>query len=281
MSKDYLALLREKKANIQAQSGRRERTTRFAPGKNIIRILPSWKKDGGQFWHDFGQHYVKGGDGQLKAVYICANKTHGKQCAICDGLQSAINMATDDTTINLLKEANATQRILVNALNRTPGSENPNAPVILELSPTTFEKVIDVIETWSEDGVDALDLKAGIDFIVTRSGKGLNTEYSVQPAPKSAPVDPSVLSSLHDLDAFVAQESEQERNRALTAVHAVVGLLPAASDKPATGGHLSADFDDSIEFASPEKVIDAEIIDGKAAPTAEEDDELNKLLEAL
>ncbi|CAB4121717.1 hypothetical protein UFOVP26_5 [uncultured Caudovirales phage] len=291
MSKDLLAIIRDKKNAIQAQSGRREKTTRAQNGKNQFRILPTWRKEGGQFWHDFGQHFVKGLDGQLKAVYICADKTFSKPCAICDGLGKAINSATDDAAIGALKEAKASSRILVNALNRSAWSEDANTPVILELSPSTFEKVLEIMETWATDGTDMLSLDEGMDILITRTGKGLQTEYTVQPAPKSAKVSTETLRSLHDLDAYVAQESVDERNRALTAVHAVVGLLPAGTETDRLTKTLpSADFDDGEEDlraleTGVTSTVKAEIVDAEFTSHGDgevaADDELSKLLADL
>jgi hypothetical protein len=286
---NLMAMIREKKNAIQAQSGRREKATRPQAGKNQFRILPSWKPESGQFWHDFGQHFIKGLDGELKAVYICADKTFSKPCAICDGIKSAMNNAMDDEVIGKLKEAKASTRILLNALNRSAWSEDANTPVVLELSPSTFEKVLEIMETWATDGTDMLSLSEGMDILITRTGKGLATEYTVQPAPKSAPVSENVLKNLQDLDAYVAQESTEERNRALTAVHAVVGILPPTTS---TKRLAEADFDDGEEDLRSLEVAPAKVATPKAAvvdvefteSAADEpvaDDELAKLLAEL
>ena len=286
-----LELVRAKKQQIQTQTGRREKATKPITGKNVFRILPSWRgeKSDGQFWHDFGQHYIKGLDGVLKAVYICTQKTYDKPCSICDGLGKAIHDASDDETINLLKEARSSSRILVNALNRSAGSETPNVPVILELSPTTFEKIMELWEMWQAEGIDITALDSGMDIIINRSGKGLLTKYDVQAAPKSATVNASILKDIHNLDDYVAQESDSERVKALTAVHAVVGLLGVT----AIGSSMRTVSDDE-EFESGDsslrdleiattgkgKFSKAEIVDAETE-VAVEDDELASLLADL
>jgi hypothetical protein len=157
------------------------------------------------------------------------------------------------------------------------------------LSPSTFEKVLEIMETWATDGTDMLSLSEGMDILITRTGKGLATEYTVQPAPKSATVNESVLKNLQDLDAYVAQESTEERNRALTAVHAVVGILPPTTS---TKRLAETDFDDGEEDLRSLEVAPAKVATPKAAvvdvefteSAADElvaDDELAKLLAEL
>lgn len=285
-----LALITAKKQQIQNQSGRREKTTKPIGGKNVFRILPSWRdKNELQFWHDFGQHYIKGLDGILKAVYICTEKAFGKPCSICEGLSKAIHNATDDNEINILKEARSNGRILVNALNRSAGSETPNVPVILELSGTAFAQILGLQEMWLAEGVDITSLDSGVDLVINRNGKGVLTKYDIQAAPKSAPVSASIMKDIHNLDDYVAQESEPERIRALTAVHAVVGLLGAT----AIGSSMRTVSDDE-EFESGDsslrdlelatsgkgKFTKAEIVDVETE-VAVEDDELASLLADL
>lgn len=219
-----LELLKSKKA--QLASGRRAKTLKPTDGTTRWRILPGWRKpeaeNSDQFWHDFGNHFIKDQAGELKAVYICVDKTFGKPCAVCSTIAAAIKGTSDDVMVELLSEARATGRILVNAL--ALGSENPTEPGILELPPTVFESFLNIVGEW---GPEVLDLATGKDIVIERSGKGKNTKYSVQVAAKSQPVPPSVMAKIANLDEYVAQESEENALRALTNFRQVAGLLPA------------------------------------------------------
>lgn len=287
-TKDIMELVKSKKAALQAQSGRnREKTVKPPVGRSKWRILPGWRgADDATFFHDFGQHFIKDVHGALKAVYVCTEKTFGKPCPICEAINEGISVSENDDVINALKEGKSKGRILLNALHLD--GENPTQPVILDLTPTTFEKVLDLIEEWG----NITDLENGVDIVINRSGKGINTEYTVTPAPKSAPVQKSVLKSLHNLDDYVKQEYDEGRVKALGAVNAVAGLLSAPGDKPRTA--LPADCDDDIpahverssSIPADYRRVEVEDVPSAEAPTARasedlSDDELNDLLADL
>ncbi|CCG43333.1 hypothetical protein [Magnetospirillum molischianum] len=300
MSKNLMDIIKQKKQGIAAASGRREKTVKPPPGKSRWRILPTWKKDGDPtFFHEFGQHFIKDQTGELKAVYVCTDKTFGKPCELCDAVASAISSATDDDLIKALTEAKSKTRYLLNAIQ--PDGENAGEVVILDLSPTTFEKILDVME---EHGAEMIDPDAGIDIIIERKGKGLNTEYSVVPAAKSKPVNKTLLAQLNDLDAYVNQEYEAGLNKAFQALSAVSGraALPSGAraaltgpkDKPATPAPKedpnvidgSFTVEDEVPFevapkASVETVVAAKATAGDSFNEDLGDDDIESLLADL
>jgi hypothetical protein len=220
-------LIKSKKAALNA--GKRQKTLKPKDGRNRYRILPSWrlKLEGGAltgdptFYHDFGQHFIKDEAGDMKAVYICTDKTFGKPCGVCATIDAAIRSTSDDAMVKLMKEAKAAGRILLNVLE--VDGENPNDPGILELAPTAFNEVLNIFAEWG----DITDLAEGKDIIVERSGKGIGTRYSVQIASKSKPVTTDTWKKVANLDEYVAQESEEQAARAITNVKSVAGLLPS------------------------------------------------------
>lgn len=246
-----LELLKQKKQDIAA--GRRRKTIKPAEGTTRYRILPSWRKSPGQpFWADFGQHFIKDAAGQIQAIYICTDKTFGKPCAICDAVRQGIKSATDDTTMKLLKDAGANARVLVNAV-KYDHAGNPSDVEILELAPTAFEALLGVAAEWEEAGQSIMDLTTGRDVLVTRTGTGLNTKYVVQVSAKSTPAPAGCMDKVHDLDAYVQQESTEMATRALNSVRAVSGLLPApsvASGLPAAAAAGAMSIADEYEVAA-------------------------------
>lgn len=286
-------LINQKKAALK--SGNRQKTVKPQDGRSRWRILPSWRGEGeGQFWHDFGQHFIKDSAGQIKAVYVCVDKTFNKPCPVCDALQSAVRSSGDDTMANLLSEAKAGHRILVNALQ--VDGDNPAEPVILELAPGTFGEVLNIISEW---GADVLNLADGKDIVIERSGKGKQTKYSVQIAAKSMPVDASVMKKIVNLDEYVAQESAEQQARAIANLNAVAGMLPAptaGSGKPSLADLSVDDIDDAAlaalegtatkvaePAAEPVKAAEAAPAPAStpAAPTTTGDSELDDLLAEL
>lgn len=288
-----MELLKNKKQALAAN--RRAKTVKPEDGRSRWRVLPGWRKpdaeNAEQFWHDFGAHYIKDQSGELKAVYICTDKTFGKPCSICAAVQHAIKNTNDGEMAKLLSESRSTGRVLLNALHID--GENPTEPVILEIPPSVFEGMINIINEW---GVETLDLAEGKDFVIERAGKGKNTKYSVQIAAKSAPVDPAVMKKIQNLDEYVAQESEEQAQRALTNFRQVAGLLPAGVASTATAAIPSAVAkpamssmmidDDDAALAALEAGTDvpaAAVATPAAAPAAAatSDSELDDLLASL
>lgn len=236
-------ILRQKK-NAMSRGGK---TIKPNPGRNRYRILPGWRPADEKgnvdptFYHDFGQHYIKDTAGEMKAVYMCVDKTYGRPCAICDHVSKAILSSPDDAVTKALEQAKSTQRILMNVLELD--GEQPTTPQVLEIGPGIFGQIISLFDEWGEE---MIDLASGQDIVISREGSGLSTKYTVQVASKSKPVDPSVMKKITNLDEFVAQESEEVARRALGAVSSVSGVLPVPTrsvaalgrptDTPSTGG---------------------------------------------
>lgn len=294
MSKNLMDLVRSKKKNLQAASGRREKTHKPTQGKSKFRILPNPADMNGVFWQDFGQHFIKDASGDLKAVYMCADKTHGTDCPICESISSGIGASGDDSVIEALKDSKASGRILMNALHLD--GEDPSSPIILEISPTSFEKILELME---EHG-NVTDLEDGVDIVITRTGKGLKTEYTIMTAAKSKPVDKSVLKNVHDLSAYVQQEWDEGLNKAISAVSSVSGLLPAPSrlalsaDMPSTSpddefDDMAEDEDEDMYEEAPKRVAKESVksdepSESKPAEKSDEemsDQELEDMLDAL
>lgn len=222
MSNALMEMLKKKKQSLTAN--RRAKTVKPEEGTSRFRILPGWDEKNPAFYHDFGQHFIKDRNGEIKAVYMCVDKTYGKPCPICNELTKAINNTSDDAMVELLRGAKASGRVLMNALHIS--GKDPSEPVILEVAPSVFESIINIIQEW---GPEVLDLSAGKDIIIERSGKGKLTKYAVQVASKSAKVDPSVMKRIVNLDEYVAQESEENAKRALNNLSEITGFLPAPS----------------------------------------------------
>lgn len=235
-----MGLMKDKKAAM----AKRDRTVKPHDGKNRIVLLPGWEAGNEHvYFHDFGQHYIKNAAGEIQAVYPCADSTYGQPCAVCAALSDATRNAPDDATISLLGEAKASRRVLLNVL--VLDGDKPNEPVIYEVAPTVFGAIVDLIEEW---GIEAFKRE----IVIERSGKGLNTKYTAQISPKTVEVAPATLAKIHNLAEYVKQESEEQQRRAISAIGAVSGRLPAP-----TGGHAaltsrpsSATAGDAIEGAA-------------------------------
>lgn len=294
MSK-LLEMLAKKSASIKGASGQREKAISPEAGVSRYRILPSWRKNADgtpaldeQFFHEFGQHFIKGvGETKPKAVYVCLEKTYGRDCPVCQKLADGIAASFDDDVINALKEAKAAGKVLFNVL--LTESTDPHTPKILQVPPTVAAQIFDTIAEWGEE---ALSLDAGRDFIIERTGTGLSTKYAVRVAPKTSTVPASVLTKLHNLDEWVKQESDEQERRAIASVSAVAGLLAAPAgvttgaariaSKPAMDMGRSDDDDDdlrAVEMAGATATTAAEPT--VAADSSSDSEDLDALLADL
>lgn len=268
---DIQALIAAKQKEMAAKK-MRQNTLKPAAGDHKYRILPSWRGgDDRQFWHDFGMHFIKtpnSGD-KPEAVYICAEKTYGKPCEVCEAIKKSISVCDDDKMTEQLKKAGSAQRYLMNVLHLT-GPE-PKKVQIMEVGQGVFEDICNLIGEYG----DITDLENGIDVKIKREGSGLDTSYSVLPAAKSQTVDKAVLKDLQNLDQFVAQENPAGQNKALAAVGGIIGILPPASSKPAVGSSSRAALADMSDADDADY---APVTPGKSASaTTVSDDDLDEL----
>lgn len=208
------------------------KTVKFKEGKTTFRIVAD--NSGDPFWRDLGVHWIKTEKGgKPVAVVGCHSETYDQPCPICAAIEKAAAAAVDDETLELIKEWKARRSVLVPALIRS-GPDASEDPQIVEMTPTTWGKILAIIEEYGEE-MDPFDLEDGIDFVMQRSGKGLDTEYNVMPAAKSKPVDKSVLKNLPDIDAFIEQNFFRgDEPKAINAIASATGValaLPTASSK--------------------------------------------------
>lgn len=276
-------MMAAKKAQIAQNSGKGEKTVTPQVGSTRYRILPSWRElSDPAFYHDFGQHFIRDKKGVLVVGYIvCAEKTFAKPCVICDAIREGIFDATTDEEKALLKGANARDRVLLNVLDI---DKDASTPIILELTGGTFDQLIDIYQQNADKENESFniltDINEGVDIIITRTGVGLKTEYSIQPAIKgSKPVSAAILAKLNDLDKFVVQEQALGIAKATAGVKAILG-------GPAQKAISSRDeaFDDDVPFHNSPKAGSDDVIEGSYKEVDEgavSEDELNALLDDL
>lgn len=275
LNSSLLARIQAKRKEIKSKTNRVD-IIRPAAGKHKYRILPN--KVEGDFWADFGRHYVKDEAGKMAAVYVCVEHTFGKPCAVCQEIAKAGKYATDDAQLKVLEESRCKRAdTLINVLVRNDPSK-ANTPQVMALAPSVMEQFLGLYEAYAEEGIDMLSLKDGIDITIERDGTGLNTKYTVQAAVKSSPVDAAVMEQTIDLQEFVQQESEADMRKALNAVNAVVGIL----DMPVTAA-VAAPAAVSAAIAAP-RTSSKPAVTATATATATatddlSDDDLDSLIE--
>ena len=256
---NFQDVLKKKRQELNEKN--RPKAEKLRDGRNRYRLLPGWRKNGDPtFDHSFGQHFIKDASGAVTAVYLCTSHTFGQSCQVCDAIRSGLRSKPDSATEELLKEAGASKQILVNMLHRD--GKEPNKPMVFGLPASVYEDMFKIIEQYWEDGINALDLDNGIDFIIERTGSGIGTRYSVMVAPKSSPVSKDVVERLVDLDEYVKQESDQGLAKALAAMSNVSGLLAAPAAVPTSYGNYAAPAvaAPAVAAAAPQRMVDPELM---------------------
>lgn len=259
-----LDLINQKRT--QLQRGNKNRPEKLSSERNLIRILPSWTgNDEGKLWQDWGQHFIKDQSGQLKAVYICTQTCFDEACPVCEAIAQGAAMNSDEDTLRVLKDSRSSTRVLVNALYLKGGKhDNPETtPVVLDLPPTVFDMILAAYKAYNEEGVNVFDLNEGVNFIIEKTGTGMNTEYKVTPAPRSTKVDKSIMEKVQDLTAWARQESEAEKAKAITSVKVISGQ-PVGTTAPRLVGPAAtapARTESRLASVNVEDAIDADFVD--------------------
>lgn len=250
---------------VNAAQNRNSRSTASTikpkEGKNVYRFLAPmqapWIGAAGEFWLEMAVHWIKTEpNGKPIAVVGCEDAVHQQPCAICTALDLAYGSAIDEETKKFYKEMMAKKSVLFNVIDRSTSGEDVE---ILELSPTTAAKIWELMGMYDDAGQDICDLQNGLDIVVSRSGKGLNTEYSVAAKPGvSAPVSsPDIYNRCHDLKAYVEREFfKGDEQKALNAIAQVSGVaIPRlAATRTPTAALTSANTTvaDAVPQAQPQ-----------------------------
>ena len=178
-----------------------------ADGRNVIRVLPPAEgKD--VFWSEGFIHF---GVGPESRMVTCSKDKYGK-CPVCKFIEEIADSKNKEEK-ELAKKMKRKKRVYMNILVRDEDAD-PKKVQVLQCGPTIFKGILDIFI--DEDFGDIVDLKEGRDIIITRSGKKLNTEYSVQAKPKTSKAFEVKVKSdeleemLVDLDSLFKDQSPQK-----------------------------------------------------------------------
>lgn len=181
-------------------------------GKNVRRILPP-KGDRTMFYSEGYLHFGLGPEGKDTATCL---STFGEKCPICEYLESIKNSKNAEDK-EFFQRARRVKRIYLNVLNRDSTSEE-ETPVVLPVGNMVLKQVVDII--CDPDYGDITDFNEGRDITITRSGKGMNTKYSVIAKPKETLASESFTEEeldkeLPDLDSLFVKKSYDDLKKLL------------------------------------------------------------------
>ncbi|QIG75661.1 single-stranded DNA-binding protein [Rhizobium phage RHph_Y2_17_1] len=249
---------------------------RIKPKEGINRYRILVPDVNAQFWADLGVHWIKPeveGKGKPIAVVGCSDVCFGQPCEIDTAINAALSGAIDEDSKKLYESWRARKTVLLNVLDRSKGSTDPDKVQILEITTGTFGAILNIVQQYAEEGEDILDAAVGMDISISRTGKGLQTEYTVNVAPgKSQPVTKAHLKDVHNLTDHINKEFFRgDEQKALNFIGQVAQVnLPRLGNKTPTAALTSkaaqvdpevdadaladaADLDDSVPFDTEEE----------------------------
>ena len=205
--------IEKKKEELQKGGGSDYGFDKLESGKNVRRVLPP-KGDSDMFYSEGYLHFGLGEDG--KTAVTCLD-TFGKKCPICNYLDSIKNSKNKEDK-EFRDKSKKTKRIYINVINRDSDNEE-DAPIVLPIGKMILKQLIDII--CDPDYGDITDFNEGRDITITKSGKGMSTEYSVIAKPKESLASEQLSEEeldekLPDLDSLFIEKSEEELMAILT-----------------------------------------------------------------
>jgi hypothetical protein len=252
-------------------SGGSGKTIKPKDGRNTYRLLAptsaqaSWVPASGQYWADLGVHWIKADpNGKPLVVVGDCDTVYQQPSPLNTAIEMAINSAMDEDSKKLYEEWKAKKSVILNVLDRSVGDD----PQPLELTGTTFGKIMDLVGIYDDAGQDITDPLSGVDIIITKTGKGLNTKYDVAVSPGvSKPVPLDVLTRTIDLHAFIAQNYFRgEEQKALNCIAQIAGVAVPALTGPSGGAGVRTP---TAALASPAASVADASVDNSAAIAAE------------
>jgi hypothetical protein len=242
---DFMKALMSKLNDAKKSFTKNEKAVAPKVGDTDIILMPGWKADSREvFWREFGAHYIKNGT-ELLGFYPCDEIIHGKPCPVCQKLSEAVRMTNDEEMLKHLRECRANRNFLVNAI--IPGSEHGNDPVVMSLSKTAFEQLVNTLTAWGEVVFHETNPQM---IRITRSGTGFDTKYAVTVLPTRFPMPEGAYAKMKNLDAYVDQRTDAMLNKACNAIGMVVGsaAIGYTQAQPQAQALPQPEFEDVPDF---------------------------------
>lgn len=241
-----LDLLNKRKEELESQ-GTSYEFWNPKDGRNKIRVLPP-KGDAEIFWSECKLHYNVGPE---KKAVTCLG-TKNKKCPVCEKVK-ALKKTGNKEDAKYADKMRATSRVYFNILDRTD-KEKADEPQIYGCGTSVLKELLAMI--CDPDIGDITDYSEGFDVILNKSGKGMNTNYTVTLSPKSC-----VASKL----------SEEELQAALIDPESLIVVKEASEIEAILSGEDAEDEDEEEDIDDSEDVEDIDEDDSEDVEDESED----------
>lgn len=164
-------------------------------GKNQIRILPPYSEKGLWFF-ELALHYGFTDEEERKRAYPCMKQWKDEPCPACDAM--AI-IKKQDGGKKVADKMFPRSKYYVNLIDRRIGEDKV---FIWGISGKMLNEIMSYED--DEDYGNITHPKKGFDFVIEKSGQGLQTKYQIRIKPKSTPAGD--FPDLFDLEEEVPNE---------------------------------------------------------------------------
>lgn len=261
-----------------------DKAKRLKEGRNTIRLLvdPESTRD---FWQDSAVHWIKATENGKPLVVLGDSEFVNQQPSLLNAMiDQAIESAMDEESKKLYESWRSKKSVILPVL--LPPNDKPE---LIEVTTTTFGKIMEAIQLYLDAGEDITDPVSGKNLVITRTGTGLNTKYDVAVAPGAGMVvPPNTFKEMPDPAEYVQREFFRgEEQKALNAIAQITGLAAprlTGPQNPATATAALTSTAATVEDApapvsdtpkvSPEEARRAELLK-KQAEMQRELEELN------
>lgn len=192
-----------KNSNFGGSDGQRTNWMRFGAGRTKIRILPPWSA-AGQIAKEVHTHSIEyHAENINRWRFTCPKKSHtADSCPICDHLALLKNQGIPTDKFDKMGREYWCNALVVDDPNYD-GAQRGYAPgtvVVLCLPKTVLNSVYEQMMNPLVGNVT--DLELGVDFIVSKTGQGLNTRYTTQVVGRRDIREEVKNKELYDLDSL-------------------------------------------------------------------------------
>jgi len=195
-------------------------------GSALVRLLPGKVINGNGtpavVQHTFHSIFIKTPEGKWKIYNEKSPATFGKKCPVTEAFFELKNAGEEYSEIS--KKLQRRTKILTNILIKKDiqNPDNNGEIKIWEMPKSIWDSCLAVLDPSDQElelgkkAKELFDLQEGNDLLISRSGKGLNTSYSVTFQDKeplcSESENEKYLSKVYDLSEFIDEKNYDDYN---------------------------------------------------------------------
>jgi hypothetical protein len=182
-NQEALAAEKARQDKTQSEFGANADMLYLLEGATMVRVLPPFS-DEGVFFKRVYKHRVKVGDDVFSG--LCPEKMETGDCPICARGEELFD-TKDEEAIKIAKDLRARANYLYNVVvysgpaNRKGDMPENGKVYVMESGVMVHRQILELDQDEGSGWADITSPQQGVNLIIKRTGKGLDTKYSVNP----------------------------------------------------------------------------------------------------